>query len=84
MIVCDEVAGDSDEVYTFLYVCYFIFEVFISCIYLQDDSKMDAETTINNDKDKYEKDDKKVKKESKEKETNKKKYDKKLGNYLFV
>jgi len=45
---------------------------------------MDAETSISNDKDKYEKDDKKVKKESKEKETNKKKYDKKLGNYLYV
>lgn len=29
MIVCDEVAGDSDEVFEFLYLCYFIFMLFI-------------------------------------------------------
>lgn len=44
---------------------------------------MEAEETVINDKDKYEKDSKKIKKESKEKESNKKKYDKKSGK-LFM
>ncbi|VVC31593.1 Tetratricopeptide-like helical domain,HAT (Half-A-TPR) repeat [Cinara cedri] len=42
-----------------------------------DENKIDVGTTVTDDKDKYEKDNKKLKKESKEKESNKKKYDKK-------
>ncbi|XP_060881476.1 pre-mRNA-processing factor 39 [Metopolophium dirhodum] len=43
----------------------------------EDDNKIEVEATNANDKDKYEKDTKKIKKETKEKESNKKKYDKK-------
>lgn len=45
---------------------------------------MEAESTISIEKDKYERDSKRIKKESKEKESNKKKYDKKSGKYCFV
>lgn len=48
---------------------------------MQDDNKIEVEATNSNDKDKYEKDTKKIKKETKEKESNKKKYDKKSGNF---
>lgn len=42
---------------------------------------MEVETTIANDKEKYERNSKKMKKDSKEKESNKKKYDKKSGKH---
>lgn len=48
---------------------------------MQDVNKVEVEVTNANDKDKYEKGTKKIKKETKEKESNKKKYDKKSGNF---
>lgn len=48
---------------------------------MQDDNKIEVEAKIINDKNKYERDSKKIKKETKEKESNKKKYDKKSGNF---
>lgn len=55
------------------------------CIYLKDDNKIEVDASVENDKDKYEKEIKKIKKESKEKEKEsiKKKYDKKSGKYIF-
>lgn len=50
---------------------------------MQDDNKIEVEATNANDKDKYEKDTKKIKKDTKEKESNKKKYDKKSGNFYI-
>lgn len=52
--------------------------------FLQDDNKTEIELTVANDKDKNEKDSKKTKKEVKEKDSNKKKYDKKSGNNLYL
>lgn len=54
---------------------------------MQDDNKIEVEATNANDKNKYEKDTKKIKKETKDKESNKKKYDKKSGNlytYMYI
>lgn len=45
---------------------------------------MEVEEAIINTKDKYEKESKKIKKESKEKESNKKKYDKKSGKTFYL
>ena len=50
---------------------------------MQDDNKIEVEATITNDKDKYERDTKKIKKDTKEKESNKKKYDKKSGTFFI-
>lgn len=62
---------------------FYLFFMLTYFLYLQDDSKIEVEETIINDKDKYEKDNKKFKKESKEKESNKKKYDKKSGKTFY-
>lgn len=51
------------------------FVVFI----FQDDNKIEVQTTVENDKDKYERESKKIKKDLKEKESAKRKYDKKSG-----
>lgn len=45
---------------------------------------MEAESTRSIEKDKNERDSKRIKKELKEKESNKKKYDKKSGKYCLV
>jgi len=60
-----------------LVVLFYILTIYF---YLKDDNKIEVGTTVTNNKDKQEKDQKKIKKESKEKESNKKKYDKKSGN----